>query len=139
MTCYLEQLTLSAWLQTDTVDDLASARSQLLQILDRQIEQVEMALNDGVFIDMVRAWLRCEDEHIPLPVDRFHWEHRTGAWIITLQLNGHLVPISADKPSIEVGHCEDIPNTLELLKKAVKSGELDHEIGAVASSAGQRK
>lgn len=131
MTCYLEQLTLSAWLQTDKVDDLASVRSQLLQSLDRQIEQVEMALNDGVFIDMVRAWLRCETDDIALPVDRFYWEHSTGAWIITLQLNGHVVPISADEPSVEVGHCDDIPNTLKTLKRAIKMGELDYQLSSM--------
>ena len=128
MTCYLDQLVLSKWLQTDTVDDLSSAKSQLVQSLDRQITQVEGALNDGVFMDMVRAWLRCETDDIALPVDRFYWEHSTGAWIVTLQLNGYVVPMSADKPSIEVGHCEDIPNTLETLKQAVKAGELDQQL-----------
>ncbi|WP_299146779.1 hypothetical protein [uncultured Tateyamaria sp.] len=128
MTSYLDQLTLSTWLQTDVVDDLAAARSQLVQSLDHQINQVETALNDGVFIDMVRAWLRCEDQEIPIGSDRFYWEHSSGAWIITLQLNGHVLWVSAKKPSIEVGHCEDIPNTLELLKQAIKAGELDQQL-----------
>lgn len=125
---YLDQLTLSTWLQTDVVDDLASARTQLVQSLDRQIVQTEQALNDGAFLDMVQAWLRCEDQEIPIGSDRFYWEHRNGAWIITLQLNNHVLWVSAQKPSIEVGHCEDIPNTLELLKQAVKAGELDQQL-----------
>lgn len=125
---YLDQLVLSAYLQTDHRDDLANVKSQLVRELDRQIQQVENALNDGAFLDMVSAWLKCEEPDMPLHVDRFYWQHPTGAWLITLQLDGETLAISPQKPSIEVGHCEDIPNALELLKLAVKAGELDCQI-----------
>jgi hypothetical protein len=125
---YLDQLVLSAYLQTDTHEDLAAAKSQLVRSLDRQIQQVEAALNDGAFLDMVQAWLRCEEPSMPLHVDRFYWQHPTGAWFITLQLNGETLAITAQKPSVEVGHCEDIPNALEQLKLVLKAGELDAEI-----------
>ena len=108
--------------QRDRFDTL---KSDLIQSLDRQINQVEAQLNDGVFSDMVRAWLRCAGEDVFMPVDRFYLQHRSGAWIITLTVDGQVVPISETLPSIEVGHAEDIPNCLDKLKQAIKAGERD--------------
>lgn len=125
---HLQQLNLCSYLPNEQRDQLDTLKSDLVQSLNRQIQQVEAQLNDGVFIEMVRTWLRCEDEDTSLPADRFYWQHRSGAWIITLSVDGDVVPISAERPSVEVGHAEDIPNALGTLKLAVKSGELDAQL-----------
>jgi len=128
---HLQQLTLCPYLPNDKRDQLDALKADLFQSLDRQINQVEVSLNDGVFLDMVRAWLRCEDEEISLPADRFYWQYRTGAWIITLTVDGQVVPITESLPSIEVGHAEDIPNCLGTLKAAIKAGEVDAALKAL--------
>ena len=125
---HLQQLTLCPYLPNDQGDQLDALKSDLVQSLDRQIQLVEAQLNDGVFLDMVRAWLRCEDEDVSMPADRFYWQHRSGAWIVTLTVDGQVVPITETLPSIEVGHADDIPNNLDILKQAIKARELDAQI-----------
>jgi len=125
---HLQQLTLCPFLPNNQRDQLDALKSDLIQSLDRQINQVEAQLNDGVFLDMVRAWLRCEDEDKSMPVDRFYWRHRSGAWIITLTVDSQVVPITESLPSIEAGHADDIPNCLDTLKRAIKAGELDETL-----------
>lgn len=128
---HLQQLTLCPYLPNEQRDPLDVLKSDLIQSLDRQINQVEAQLNDGVFLDMVRAWLRCEDEDLSMPVDRFYWQHRSGAWIITLTVDGQVVPITETLPSIEVGHADGIPNCLGTLKRAIKAGELDQHLQSI--------
>ena len=128
----LQQLTLCPYLPNEQRDQLDTLKSDLIQSLDRQINQVEAQLNDGVFLDMVRAWLRCEGEDVFMPVDHFYWQHRTGAWVITLAVDGQVVPISETLPSIEVGHADDIPNCLDTLKRSIKAGELDEQLELAA-------
>lgn len=128
----LQQLTLCPYLPNEQRDQLDTLKSDLIQSLDRQINQVEAQLNDGVFLDMVRAWLRCEDMGTSMQADRFYWQHRSGAWIITLNVDGHVVPISETLPSIEVGHADDIPNCLDTLKRSIKAGELDEQLELAA-------
>ena len=125
---HLQQLTLCSYLPNEQLDQLDALKSDLVQSLDRQIQLVEAQLNDGVFLDMVRAWLRCEDEDVFMPADRFYWQHRSGAWILTLTVDGLVVPITESLPSIEVGHADDIPNCLDVLKRAIKAGELDEHL-----------
>lgn len=125
---HLQQLTLCLYLPNEQRDQLDTLKFDLIQSLDRQINQVEAHLNDGIFLDMVRAWLRCEDMDASMPVDRFYWQHRSGAWIITLTVDGQVVPITESLPSIEVGHADDIPNCLDTLKRAIKAGELDEQL-----------
>ena len=125
---HLQQLTLCPYLPNDQGDQLDALKSDLVQSLDRQIQLVEAQLNDGVFLDMVRAWLRCEDEDVSMPADRSYWQHRSGAWIVTLTVDGQVVPITETLPSIEVGHADDIPNNLDILKQAIKARELDAQI-----------
>jgi len=122
---YLSKLVFCPFLPNAQRDPLDALKSDLVQSLDRQINQVEAQLNDGMFLDMVRAWLRCEDMDASLTVDRFYWQHSSGAWIITLSVDGQVVPITETLPSIEVGHADDIPNCLHTLKQAIKAGELD--------------
>ena len=128
----LQQLTLCPYLPNDQRDSLDALKSDLIQSLDRQINQVEAQLNDGVFLDMVRAWLRCEDEGVSMPMDRFYWQHRSGAWIITLTVDGQVVPVADNLPSIEVGHADDIPNCLNTLKRAIKAGDLDGQLNKLS-------
>ena len=125
---HLQQLALCPYLPNQQRDQLDLLKSDLIQSLDQQVNQVEAQLNDGVFLDMVRAWLRCEDMDVSMPVDRFYWQHRSGAWIITLTVDGQVVPIAGNLPSIEVGHAEDIPSCLDVLKRAIKAGELDSQL-----------
>lgn len=125
---HLQQLTLCPHLPNDKRDQLDTLKSDLVQSLDRQINQVEAHLHDGVFLDMVRAWLRCEDDDVSMPADRFYWQHRSGAWIITLTVDGQVVPITESMPSIEVGHADDIPNSLYTLRRAIKVVELDRQL-----------
>jgi hypothetical protein len=115
---HLTTLTPSRFLPSDQSDDFAELKFKLIQVLDRQAGHCEALLNDGVFEGMVRLWLRCEDDALSLPADRFYWQHKTGAWIITLRVDQHILPICETYPSIEVGHAEDIPNALETLKRA---------------------
>ena len=131
MTQHLQHLTLCPFLPNAQRDQLDTLKADLLKSLDRQIHHVEASLNDGVLVDMVRAWLRCEDADEPVPSERFYWQHRTGAWIITLQVDGAVVRISEDRPSIEVGHADDIPNALETVKQAIKANELDDHLRAM--------
>jgi hypothetical protein len=131
---HLQQLTPCPYLPNEQRHQLDTLKSDLAQSLDRQINQVEAHLNDGVFLDMVRVWLRCEDEDFSMPMDRFYWQHRTGAWIITLTVDDQIVPITENLPSIEVGHADDIPNCLVTLKHAIKAGELDEQLKSVVQN-----
>jgi hypothetical protein len=128
---YLKKLTLSHYHPNEKYSTLDETRLKLVQALDRQAQHCEALLNDGVFLDMVRSWLRCEDEAMCLPADRFYWQHRTGCWMITLRVDEHVLSITDDKVSVEVGYAEDIPNVLETLKMAVKAGELDEKLSAM--------
>lgn len=130
---YLSQLTLCRFLPNDQRDQLDAVKSHLVQNLERQSHYVEAQLNDGVFLDMLRSWLRCEDER--LPADCFYWQHASGAWMITLRLDGEILPVSADYPSVEVGHCDDLPQVMDLLKRAVKAGELDQQLKGFVAKA----
>lgn len=134
MSDIISQLTLSHWLPDDELDDLARAKLWLIHELDRQITQSELMLNEGRFLEMVQSWLRCEDiVGEPFIKDQFYWQHHTGAWMITLHIKGQVLPITDDRPSIEVGHFEDILNTLEMLKRAVKAGQLDERVSAISN------
>lgn len=135
---YLQQLTLCPYLPNEQREQMDALKSDLVQSLERQINQVETQLNDGIFLDMVRAWLRCEvDDFLP-PADRFYWQHRSGAWIITLSVDGNVVLINESLPSIEVGHAEDIPNCLGTLKQAIKAGELDEQLQSIVQNSPER-
>jgi hypothetical protein len=135
---HLQQLTPCLYLPNEQRDQLDMLKSDLIHSLDRQINQVEAQLNDGVFLDMVRAWLRCEDEDVSMPADRFYWQHRSGAWIITLTEDGHVVPITDSMPSIEVGYADDIPKCLDTLKQAIKAGELDEQLKSIMQNSSNR-
>lgn len=139
MTSFLKQLTLSSALPSDQLTDLEQAKFQLAKSLDRQITMVEQALNDDAFLDLVQAWLRCEEPQMRLAGDQFYWQNHTGAWFIKLTLGNHILPISPQKPTVEVGHCEDIPNALETLKQAIVAGELDQVISLHFSQARKEK
>jgi hypothetical protein len=51
-----------------------------------------------------------------------------GALCITIKYGAKVIELAKGKPSIELANKDQLISTLELVKKAVEAGELDHQI-----------
>ena len=127
---HLSKLSLTAASQKQPVSPVARKRLNLLRKLEIQIEAAKAELQDEVFLEEVRKWVRGEDgERTQVTeqraVRKWWWQHHTGAWMLTLRDGAKELALADDMASIEIGEIANLVDTLETIRSAVLAGEID--------------
>mgnify|MGYP001058500512 CR=1 FL=1 len=127
---HLSKLSLTATSQKQPVSPVARKRLNLLRKLEIQIEAAKAELQDEVFLEEVRKWVRGEDgERTQVTeqraVRKWWWQHHTGAWMLTLRDGAKELALADDMASIEIGEIANLVDTLETIRSAVLAGEID--------------
>ena len=71
---------------------------------------------------------------VPKRVKEWWFTSDSGKLCVSLRYGAKVVEIAKGKPAVELGGEKELVATLELLKQAVESGELDTQIEAVADA-----
>lgn len=117
--------------QLSTVD---RKRRKLLEQLDLQIKAADSAVAGETYQHEVKRWVRDEGSADKIlvtqvrPVRQWWWTNPVGIVMLSLRQGNRVIEVAPGKNSIEVGTLADLPNTLELLRKAVAEGELDGQL-----------
>jgi hypothetical protein len=136
----LAKLNLSSTSPHAPMTPLARKRIKLLQKLDVQIQAAEAEAQDEEFLEDIKRWVRNEETGEKslitkqMPIRKWWWQNQHGAWMVSLRDGNRLIPLGADKTSVEVGAMDQLVSALETLRDAVVAGELDTQLDALIAS-----
>ena len=136
----LETLTLSEATRQRVASREHGFRNKLLDAIDLQIAAVSAEIKGEPFQRTVLRWANNGETGSRQQVDvqvRFRswwWKDTTGVVHLELRYANKTLEIKPGKNAITVGTIDKVIPTLEQVKKAVASGELDKSISAIIAT-----
>lgn len=136
----LDSLTLTAAPKSKAVTPEARLRQKVASGIDLQIKAATAEANGELFRHTVLRWRQVEGsdrrEQVEEPVRFKRWWWLDGAGVVHIQLlYAHKpIEIKAGKSAIVAGTLDKLIPTLERLKEAVLTGELDKPLSAAAAA-----
>lgn len=109
----------------------ARVRGKMLDAIETQIEAATAKANGEVYIRRVKRWVDDPGsgervfKEVPVRFRPWWWTDESGKVMVEVRYGNKRLEIKPKKSAIEVGDASNLVPTLELLKEAVVSGELD--------------
>lgn len=112
------------------------ARNKVLSSLDEQISSAKAMIAGESFILRRRRWItdaNGERVCMDMPIRQKHWYWAdNGVWFFVLRHGSRAIPLREGRSIIEVGTLENLVPTMEMLREALISGELDAAVQSVS-------
>jgi len=115
-------------------------RNKVISRLHEQI-QLAQALHEGKTYTPSKLKVVKNDEtgetstiNVSKRIKEWWFVTDTGKFVVTLKYGAKVVEISKGKTAVELANASDLVPTLEILKTAIKNGELDEQLAAVSGS-----
>lgn len=130
----LSTLKLSAASPRQQLSATDRLRRKLLEQLDLQIRAAIAMVAGEPFYYEVQRWVRQNGSNdkvlttITRQVRPWWWTNAFGTIMLSLRQGNRLIEIADGRASVEVGELSDLPDVLELLRKAITAGELDGQL-----------
>lgn len=140
---YLNKLKLTTVSRERTADPVLRRREKLLEKLSEQRNAAQHFLEGKVFTPTKKGWVIDEETgeksliEKPKKVRPWYWE-TGGVWYLQVRYGAKPIEIGNGKPSIEVGAKEEVLNAIDVCISAVKAGELDKQLTALAGDAAKK-
>jgi hypothetical protein len=113
-------------------------RNKLIVKLQEQIAIAEAQLNNSSYHRM--RWITVADAEgeprrvqRPVRIKKWWFKNTAGSVLLSVRYGAKQVPLMNGKTAIEVGTMADVPKVLQTIVEAVEAGELDHQLGEIAS------
>lgn len=125
---------------------LPAIQQRRLRLGARIWEQIQLAQSQGTGETFApRRWRSVRDattgQRTEVEVRRrirpWWWVNEAGKVCVSVRYGSKVLELSRGKTAVEVPSAQDLVRTLEALKAAVESGELDHQIEAASGAVRQ--
>jgi hypothetical protein len=134
----LAQLKLTAAKKPSRISPVLQRRHKLLRRIDEQISLASAQLNGSTYAaTRLRSYTDAETglrkiAEVPKTVKAWHFLADNGKLCVHIRYGARVLELAKGKTAIEVANNKELVPTLELIKQAVFSGELDTQIEAAS-------
>ncbi len=134
----LSQLKLTAAKKPSHISPVLHRRHKLLRRIDEQIALATAQQNGSTYAaTRLRSYTDAETglrktAEVPKTVKAWHFVADNGKLCVHIKYGARTLELARGKTAVEVASSKDLVPTLELIKAAVSSGELDAQIEAAS-------
>ncbi len=136
----LSQLKLTAAKKPSHISPVLHRRHKLLRRIDEQIALATAQQNGSTYAaTRLRSYTDAETglrktAEVPKTVKAWHFVADSGKLCVHIKYGARTLELARGKSAVELANSKDLVPTLELIKAAVSSGELDAQIDAASKA-----
>ena len=133
---HLSKLKLVAAQQRRVLGKLEQRREKLIGKLEEQLALAEALLSGDQYQPLRKVWkTNTEGERVrierPKRVRSWYWLNAAGCFF-SVYYGSKLIKLDGEMTAISMGDCSELPDVIRAVIEAVRAGELDEAIEAVA-------
>lgn len=134
----LATLKLSAVKKSQAITPAVTRRNKLSRKIGEQMELAKAHAAGGTYVSRRFRTVRDEDGsrrtvEIPKMIRQWWWTAESGKLAMNIRYGASVLELAKGKATIELASFDDVIPTLQLVKQAVESGELDAQIDAASA------
>jgi hypothetical protein len=126
-----------------TLTPIAQKRAKLMKGLHEQLQAAKAKLDGQIYAPVRTKWIRNpatgEKRAVEAPkrVKEWFWIAEGGKVHMTVRYGARTLELAKGRNAVELETLDALPETIEAIKQAVQSGELDAQIEKAATSTRQ--